>query len=290
MRFSLFAFLAVILAACQPVPRPFEHDRALAPNELLQLSDAGGIRVRAVEDAPPAPAERLADEMVAALIERNVPAFRSGGNRSSLILSSRVIDPGQDARIVWRLHDRDGTEIGGYDLILEGTPIEPWATAQPDLMASMAQTAADPISSLVQHERVEEVQAPPIYVGDIQGADSKQALRLRTALRQALRGLGTRLSNVASSESLTASADVRITPLADAQSEVAIVWRIHDPFGTEIGKIDQASPVPDKAIAEQWGTLARQAGVAAAAGISELVSQIDWSDGFLPPPPGDPSR
>lgn len=290
MRSSVVIFLALLVAACQPVPRPFQHDRAAAPNELLQLSDAGGIRVQAVEDAPRAPAERLADEMVAALIKRNVPAFRSGGNRTSLVLASQVVDPGQDAHIAWTLFGPDGGTVGSYNLVLEGTPIDSWANADPDLMAAMAQTAAEPISRLVQHERVAEVQAPPIYVGDIRGANEQQALRLRTSLRQALRGLGTRLSNVSSQDTLTASADVKITQLAGAMSEVAIVWRIHDPFGTEIGKIDQASPVPDKAVAEQWGTLARQAGVAAAAGISQLVSSIDWRDGFLPPPPEPPSR
>lgn len=278
------------MAACQPVPRPFEHDRASAPNELLQLSDAGGIRVQAVESAPPETAERLADEMVAALIKQNVPAFRSGGNRTSLVLTSRVVDPGQDAHIAWKLFDPEGVEVGSYNLVLEGTPIAPWANADPDLMASMAQAAAEPISRFVQHERVAEVQAPPIYVGDIRGANEQQSLRLRTALRQSLRSLGTRLSNVAGPDALIASADVKFTQLADAMSEVAIVWRIHDPYGTEIGKIDQASPVPEKLVTEQWGTLARQAGLAAAAGITEVVSRIDWSEGFLPPAPETPSR
>lgn len=291
MRYSLVVLAFVVLSACQPIPRPFEADRQ-TPNALLNLPDSRGIMILPVADAPPATAERLAAAMAEALIERNVPAFVGTSNRSSKILAGEVIDPGRDAIIAWTLFDPAGEEIARHDQSIEGTPINLWAIADPDLMTRMAARAAPAIAEFVQDEPVREIQSPPIYVGAVLGTGEPDAMRLQASLRQALRGQGARLATAASRETLLATADVRITPLQDTRSEVAIVWTVKDPFGTEIGKIDQASPIEQSVIEQQWGDLARQAGVAAAAGIMKLISQIDWSQGFVPPGPdsGGPGR
>lgn len=282
MRSSVLVFAILVLTACQPVPRPFESGRE-SPNELLQLSDSSGVTVLPVADAPPATAEQLALEMAAALIERNVPAFVTGGNRSSMLLSGEVVDPGRDAKIVWTLFDPTGEELTRLDQVIEGTPIDLWAAADPALLARLADEAAPAIAVFIQGEAVSEVLVPPIFVGAVSGDEDVDTVRLETALRQALRQQGARLATLPSPETLVASATVEITPLPNARSEVTISWAIRDPYGTEIGKIDQASPFPRDVLATEWGSISRQAGVAAAAGIVELVSQIDWSQGFVSP-------
>ena len=72
MRFSLFIALAV-LAACQPVPKPFSHGGAPS-NELLQLADAQVITVLPVTDRAGVPLEALTRQMVDARHEQTVPA------------------------------------------------------------------------------------------------------------------------------------------------------------------------------------------------------------------------
>lgn len=282
MRFSLLVLALLVLVGCQPLPRPFEANHE-TPNELLQLSDSRGIMVLPVADAPPDTAQKLASEMALALIERNVPAFVQGGNRSSMILSGEVIDPGRDAIIAWTLFDPKGEEVDRYDQTLEGTPVNLWAVADPELMASLAAAAAPAIARFIQDETVREIQAPAIFVGAVRGTNERDAIRLQASLRQALRSQGARVANAATNETLVATADVEITPLPDERSEVAIAWIVKDPFETQIGKIDQASPIERAVIANQWGDLARQAGVAAAAGMVRLISQIDWSQGFVQP-------
>lgn len=294
MHYRILALALLVLTACQPVPRPFEADRE-APNALLNLADSRGIIVLPVADAPPMTAEKLARAMTSALIDRNVPAFVGTSNRSSMILAGEVIDPGRDAIIAWTLFDPAGDEVARHNQSIEGTPIDLWAIADPDLMASLAARAAPAIAEFVQDEPVREVQAPPVFVGEVRGINPADATRLQAALRQALRRQGARLATAASDETLIATADITITPLPDTRREVAIVWTVNDPFGSQIGKIDQASPVEQTVIAQQWGDLARQAGIAAAAGITRLISQIDWSEGFLPPeresgPPVSESR
>lgn len=274
--------LLIALTACQPVPRVFERAPGGDP-ELLRLSDSPGIMVEPVVDAPPAAAQGLAREMVEALIKRDVPAYMGSKNRSSMILTSRVIDPGRDAHIAWVLQNPAGEVLGRYEQSIEGTPIPAWATGEPALMAAFASRAAPQIADYVQDEVKGEVVTPAIHVGDITGAPEGGASRLQAALRQGLRRLGARVAAESSDETLTASAIVRMTPLAGDRVEVAIGWAVADPFGVEIGRIDQASPFARRVVENSWGELAREAGLAAAAGMVDLVTQIDWRDGFVAP-------
>ena len=282
MRFSLLLPLLITLTACQPVPRVFER----APdseNGLLRLSDSRGILVRPVVDAPAATADGLARKMVEALIERDVPAFLTSRNRSSMTLTGTVIDPGRDAHIAWVLYDPQGEEIGRYEQTLEGTPIAPWAQADPSLLETFATGAAPQIAAYIQEDVKAEVVTPAIFVGAVSGAPANGGPRLEAALRQGLRRLGARVATVPSDETLIATAEVRVSPMPNDRREVAIAWAVADPFGAEIGKIDQASPFATSVVENSWGELAREAGLAAAAGMVELVSRIDWRDGFVAP-------
>ena len=282
MRFSLLLPLLVVLTACQPVPRVFER----APdsdNGLLRLSDSRGILVQPVVDAPPATADGLAREMVEALIKQDVPAFRTSRNRSSMVLTGKVVDPGRDAHIAWVLHDPLGEEVGRYEQSIEGTPIEPWALADPELMETFAAGAAPRIAAYIQDDVQAEVVTPAIYVGSVSGAPANGGTRLQAALRQGLRRLGARVATTPSDETLMATAEVRVIPIPGERVEVAIAWVVADPFGAEIGKIEQASPFANSVVENSWGELAREAGIAAAAGMADLVSRIDWRDGFVAP-------
>lgn len=286
MRFSLLLPFLIVLTACQPVPRVFER----APdskNELLRLSDSPGILVQPVADAPAATAHGLARKMVEALIARDVPAFLTSRNRSSMTLSGTVIDPGRDAHIAWVLTDPQGGEIGRYEQTIEGTPIEPWAQADPDLLETFAAGAAPQIAALIQDDVKAEVVTPAIYVGAVTGVRGNGGTRLQAALRQGLRRLGARVATGPSDETLLATAEVKMSPMSDDRLDVAIAWVVSDPFGAEIGKIEQASPFAASVVENSWGELAREAGLAAAAGMVDLVSRIDWRDGFVAPEGGE---
>jgi hypothetical protein len=281
--------LAVALTACQPLPRPFEHDPG-TPNDLLRLSDSSGIVVLPVADAPPDTAHRLAERMVASLIDLGIPAYVGTGNRTSLFLAGEVIDPGRDAHIVWALYDAQGAALGRHEQTIEGTPVDLWARADPDLMTQLADDAAVWIARHIQQDEAAEVVPPPIFIGPVEGIAAHEAERLQVALRQSLRRLGSGVAAQRSAESLVASARVTLTPLVDQRMEVAIVWVVADPNGTEIGRIDQASPFAAAAVRDHWNRLALDAGLAAAAGMIEMVSRIDWSKGFSSPPPRQVSR
>lgn len=283
MRSSLLSLILVAIVACQPVPRPFESDRK-ASNTLIQKPGFRGIRVLPIADAPPPTAEKLAYETANALLDRNVPAYVRGGNRHSLTLVGKVINREQNAIIAWTLVEFDGTEVGRYNQLVEGTLMDRWVVADPDQLTALAARAAGPVSAMVRQDNSQQVKAPPIFIGDVKGTAGPKATQLQAALRRSLEKFGARIADTYSEEALVATAYVSVNQLDEELGEVAIDWAIADPFGTEIGRIDQASAIASTVIEQDWGQLCRQAGIAAAAGIVELISRIDWGLGFLPPP------
>jgi hypothetical protein len=156
---ALRALLLLIpaLAACGPLPRPFQPE-VKPRNELLTLDDSAGIVVLPldglVEVAPAEASQALAE----ALRERNVPATTRGGNRASRYLFARGELRSLDARreelwITWELSDSQGQRIAEA-LQRERLPREAWARMEPQTLMPVLEEAADVIASLVQ-ERVE---------------------------------------------------------------------------------------------------------------------------------------
>ena len=77
---------------------------------------------------------------------------------------------------------------------------------------------------------------------------------------------------------------VRLSRALDGLQTVEIAWTVWDPFGVEVGTIAQARPVAAGSLNSNWGLVANEAALAGAAGIAEMVRQIDWSRGIQPPP------
>lgn len=280
------ALVAFALAACQPVPQPFRHDEGTAAT-LMEMPGTRGVVVLPVADAPPATARALAEATVAELIERGVPAFTDRGNRSSLFLLGQIVDPGRDAHIAWTLQDPEGQEVARFDQSIEGTPIAPWAAAEPDLMARMGGAAAERVVAAIEPPPPVAVEDPPIFVGPVIGVGEVVAERMRAAVRQSLARLGARTSPGSSTDTLIALGEVEISGEEGDQGPrtVRVAWSLYDPHDTKIGTIRQARTLPAVEGQRDWAPVVREAGTAAAAGLYQLVQAIDWSHGFAPPPP-----
>lgn len=262
--------LAFALAACQPVPRPFE---GFAPpeRELLALPDRGGIVVLPVAEAPPAAAEGLAHALAAALRDVDVPAVTEGGNRESAFLQGSVIDLGHDAHIVWELFASDGRPIGQVEQMIEGTPIAEWAAGDAELMAALAERGAGPIAGLIQGEVVVEAAAPRVALAPVVGAPGDGNLALTAAMRAAL----AREIEVVTGDAtaLRIAGRVQVGAAEDGLQPVAITWSVLDASGAEVGQVSQSNSVPAGSLDGAWGEVAVFVADWAAAGILDLLQE-----------------
>lgn len=268
---GLVVMALLAIAGCQPVPRPFE---GFAPPDpaLLRLPDRGGIVVLPVADAPPAAAEGLAQALAAALRAESVPAVTGGGNRESAFLQGRVDDPGHDAAVVWELYAGDGKPMGAHRQLIEGTPIREWALGEPKLMAALAQAGAGPIAALMRGGPVLEVARPRIMLAQVTGAPGDGNVRLTAAMRAALAGAVELVAE--GTTALRIEGRVRVGRAENESQSVTITWAVRDGAGEEMGQVSQSNAVPAGSLDGAWGEVAVAVADWAAAGILDLLDEV----------------
>lgn len=278
MRFSLLIAVAV-LAACQPVPKPFSHGNA-PPSELLKLTDAKGITVLPVTDRTGEPLEQLTGQMVKALQEQNIPATYGGKSRSSYLLLGNLSSPPAPPALIWTLQTQQGDELGKVV-----QPLGNLAGETPKLAKSGTfERSAAALAALIQDDPPNETILPTVHIGEVAGAPGDGNSRLRAAMEQLLPRTGLELAPRADADSLVVTGAVTLEPVRGGEQRVEIAWTVRDPYGIEVGSIAQARPVAAGSLDSNWGLIANEAALAGAVGIAEMVRQIDWSQGFQPPP------
>lgn len=278
MRFSLLIAVAV-LAACQPVPKPFSHGNA-PPSELLKLTDAKGITVLPVTDRTGEPLEQLTGQMVKALQEQNIPATYGGKSRSSYLLLGNLSSPPAPPGLTWTLQTQQGDELGKVV-----QPLGNLAGETPKLAKSGTfERSAAALAALIQDDPPNETILPTVHIGEVAGAPGDGNSRLRAAMEQLLPRTGLELAPRADADSLVVTGAVTLEPVRGGEQRVEIAWTVRDPYGIEVGSIAQARPVAAGSLDSNWGLIANEAALAGAVGIAEMVRQIDWSQGFQPPP------
>lgn len=277
MRFSLL-FVLVALTACQPVPKPFSHQGA-PPRELLRLRDSRSVAVLPLTDRAGHPLEFLTKQMVTALQGQEVPAsYGSGGKTSYLLLGRFTVSPAPPA-LVWSLQTPQGDLIGRVAQPLGKLDGQSASEAE----QAGFERAARQLAALLHGEQPREVVEPPLYVGEVAGAPGDGNTRLRAAIGQILPRAGLQLTPRSTADSLVVTGAVSVAAPHDGEQLVSIAWTVWDPYGAEVGTIAQKRSVAAGSLDANWGLVANEAALAGAAGIAQMIHQIDWSQGFQPP-------
>lgn len=273
-RTVLALFAALLVAACQPLPRPFE-DQNKEANDLLRLANRGGVVVLPIEGAPNPAA--FAETIAVELRRLDVPATttRLGAAETLRLFGRAEATPRDTARdqleIVWRLVQPNGAVLGrpGNWLV----PHEPWAKADPQAMAAVAQLAAPELAELIEGDRPVTQSGPSLVVWSVDGAPGDGAVTLKVALERALRRAGYRVVPSLAEDSLVVSAAVTVKPAGAGKERVSVAWTVLDQEGAELGQIDQENTVTAGLLNGPWGEIARQIAGAALEGIAEVVNQ-----------------
>lgn len=250
----------------------------------MKLTDGQGITVLPVTDRTGAPLELLTTSMVKALHEQNIPATYDGKSRSSYILTGSFSTPPAALALVWILRTPQGEEVGRVVQPLRSRASEPAKLAA----RSPFEGSAAALAALIQDDPASESVAPPIHIDVVTGAPGDGNSRLRAAIEQLLPRTGLKLAPEAAADSLVVTGTVTVDPVHGGEQIVDIAWTVRDPYGVEVGTIAQARPVAVGSLDGNWGLIANEAALAGAIGIAEMIRQIDWSQGFQPPP-GSPA-
>ncbi len=277
------ALALCLIAACGQLPRPFQHEGP--PSELLSLQAPSGIYVEPLTgDQPTAAGATASQAMADALHLLDIPASTRTRNESSLTLHGHAkLTAQSDAdslSVVWELRDAKGSIVGIHHTKGQ-LPPGLWSGGSPEVMTELAREAAPKIAAMIQ-DPVDIVDVPqttnPVdlailpLIGTFDDPDDY----LRQALSEELRNAGFPVVQVGTDEVLMIQGTVTLEPGQADQELMTLVWSLRQAEdGTELGKIEQQSLVPQAALRENWVQTARDISKGAAIGIEQVIEQVD---------------
>ena len=279
------ALLALIVAACQPLPQPFKSQPGERPPATL-LRDGPGLIVDAPSGLPSPLDADMAEAVAEALRQREFIAFSIAAsqvriNRATYRLrgagASQPTGGDQiDIGVRWRLEAADGTIIGEVEHV-DRTP-----RAKPDLRAFAARTAdslepllRDPMATPPEPGKQQLVGvAIPTLLGEPPGDG---AASLPRALESVLKMRGvTATTNPAAM--LPGAIRVVGTVVAGAVQpngarKVTINWVVQHGDGTEVGAVKLENEVPARLLEPRWGETATIVAEASVDGVADLIER-----------------
>lgn len=285
MSFSrlLFCLLALTLAACQPLPQPFQPaDKDRAANPLLDLPGGEGVMVLPVVGTAPEAGQEatiaLARAIARALNEQGLPASTTG-NAASLILRGEAdlqerTDSRDRVRVAWTLFDAAGREMQRHES-LWWVNRPHWERGTPETLAGMAAEAAPALARAIQGEPIRQVPVVDgLYIWSVDGAPGDGNVALKRMVEASLKERGLRIAGAMEEDALVLLGSVAIDPLpGKPQERVTVRWSVIRLDGREIGTVEQSNPVPAGALNGNWGQVAYLVAEAAADGIVQLVRE-----------------
>ena len=269
---ALALVLCVALAACGDLPRPFQPaEKSLqawsAPGDIAW----GSVLVLPIAGLPQPRSAALAEEVVAALQVRDVPASTYAGGRGSIVLAGQV--SAVTRKLKWALVTPDGeTALRFEEPLLDAARIGETA---PDL-AAIATRAARQIAAALETPRAEDERARPavpVVLQAVHGAPGDGGIALARAMRHSLARIGVAVVDDMKDDSHLIQGRVSLARDDEAKDDAAltIAWDVLQPDGTRLGTVTQSNRVSAAQLTGAWGALARIVARAGAPGIAQLL-------------------
>ncbi len=280
----LALLLALALAACGDLPRPFEAGDKQA-NPLLVPPEGGGLLVQRPTGIVPVLEDGGAALLAEGLTRGGIAA--SAVNRSAigsdlLVHVSRVPMNRSTERLLisWEVISPSGSQRGAMrqDLV---APVGAWANGDPQVLLAIAQDAAPKLAPLVTGPKPAaaanafaptDKAVPYIAVGQIEGAPGDGDERLAEAISTLLVQQGFRLIPEPTPDQLVVEGSVKVAIPIDDEQRVALTWVVREGLGgAELGTVTQENQVPRGSLDGAWGQTAIYAAEGAVAGILDVL-------------------
>ena len=188
-------------------------------------------------------------------------------------LASRIAQQAapQVATLMGHPPDYEARSLGQVVAGLSVPPVPP-----PDAKAEKPDSRPITAATRVPAKPAAAAPRPPqtkVMVGAVTGAPSDGNRQLLSGMRRALGSSRIVVMDKAAPDVFTVTGLVKLTPIDDRSGELSVTWRLKDPAGQEIGKVEQANPVPLAAARGSWAGFGDIVAAAAVEGILELLDK-----------------
>jgi len=268
------------VAACQPLPRPFQPDEKAALDFAnFGIADKLVVFVDGIDEVPPDADRAISSALAESLRDRGVVASTATANRGSFLLICDARSNRSGAiTLAWRLIDADGLVIGLVDQYTTAHKRD-WLSADPGMVQAIVAEAAPRIAAIViDHDPSMVARATPgllrpVHVAPVRGAPGDGDKSVTKALRNALKRSGVTVTDRPQELGVSVFGEISRTP-RDEADEIAVRWRVVTMDGAELGSISQGNFVPTGALDGPWGNIALAVAQGGAEGVIQILSEI----------------
>lgn len=274
------------LAACQPLPQPFQTDgRSRAANTLLRPVGETSMFVAPVAGLPDAEGKVLAEALAVALAEKDIPASTTARSRLSSVLTV-TLEPRGTGDTAWSWTERhpDNSQEGQA---AQPLGIAPGRMSDPASVKQAAKTMAAGISARLNEALAATAPAETgpakLAVKECTGAPGDGNRSLRQAMRELLiLGGQPPLPDPAGAD-FVIGCEVKVWQDGPNSERVAIEWVLLDQAGSRLGEVKQGNRIPRGQLAQAWGNTAHIIAQGGWQGLSEIIETRRRGKPAIPP-------
>jgi len=281
------------LAACnggQQPPLPY----AVMPRDaglLHTIIEQASVEIEQPEGVAPETGAALAAALADALQEQDIPAVSGKKLSGAHILRGTARMKNGVIRIDWALLTPAAESLDSFS-VQHAVPFDATADTplRPEVLRALSVQAATFLNARLAGKGVAHQENLSLFVPDIANAPGDGGKTLPLALRRALGASGMTVVAAHSAGVLRIEGQILLSDLNAAEQLVNLNWRVLDPQGVEIGRIDQSNPVAKGRLEGNWGEVAYSAAAGAAEGIIPLLQDFqarqppDGTQKPAPPP------
>jgi hypothetical protein len=156
--------------------------------------------------------------------------------------------------------------------VAAGVNAPPPADTSPAQMAA-ASNAGQPAPAAATQAAPQAPRQVKVMVAPVEGAPSDGNRQLFGGMRRALGSSKIVVMDSTGGDTFAVIGRVRLTAIDDSTAKLEVTWVLKDPGGKEIGKVEQANPVPLAATRGSWAGFGDIVAQAAVEGILELLEK-----------------
>ena len=279
-RILALALMALSVAACGPLPRPFKTAAEAPPNPLVIEAAALGVWVQPLDGTSLPMSKLLGESIVEGFKRLGIRATQNESTNSRYQLKGKAKlnqdDPSIPYVMVieWTLFDFDGNIIG---IANEGVPgsRKEWDFGSPMVITEIGNSAPALIAAMIGDDEKALEPARPLLAGlwidPIEHAPGDGDISLTRAIKIAIKGAGVNLARDRGHAEFVLRVRVSLDPPIDRLERVEIVWSVLTSDGREIGIARQENLVEVGTFSGAWGEVASIVAAAALKGIEGII-------------------
>ncbi len=266
----LLALGVALLAACQPLERPFQPE--FKSSWIAPPGPRAALYVDVVQDGPP----DLEPAVTKELQQLGIAAFTGEPIPNRYYVRGSLIETDEGKFVDWTLFDPEHRDTGlnTRERIPAESASGEWSEASVD---RLARASASSIDKLLGGDGItlEEENKLTLFVPIVKGAPGDGSESLAAAIQSELVRLGLTVMPTESGATFIVRGNAEITPPVAETQVIELVWSLERRNGEQVGQIRQRNRIRAGSLNGAWGDTATLAARGGADGVYNLLRKSE---------------